>query len=341
MQPTANPHGRTAFPGEHPALIGHRGAPAYRPEHTEAAYRLAIAQGADYVEPDIVPTRDGVLMVRHEPLLDHTTDVLRFDEFASRRRTVDLGGFRAEGLFTPDFDWAELRRLRAIEPMPGLRAASAAHDRQQGVLRLRDLVELVGEAREAAGDGARVCRLVIELKHTDVFAAAGLDLIDLLERELDGLWESPALEGVVWESFERDALRRLRAGAAPGAVVALMAERGGPHDVPGSTYADELTPAGLDALAGWADGISVSTPLLGVRDASTAADPVEGRALVGTAHERGLQVATYTLRPEDRFLPDALAGRPEEHWRGILRTGVDAVFADAPDRVRALIDAEF
>ncbi|MGO2110696.1 MAG: glycerophosphodiester phosphodiesterase family protein, partial [Pseudoclavibacter sp.] len=181
----------------------------------------------------------------------------------------------------------------------------------------------------------------IELKHTSAFAAAGLDLVDLLERELEGLWDSPGLEGVVWESFERDALRRLREAGAPGTVVALMGPVGGPHDRPGTTYANELEPEGFDELAGWVDGISVATQQLDVVDEATARDPATGRALVDAAHERELQVATYTLRPEDRFLPEALAGRPEEHWRGILRTGVDAVFADAPDRVRALIDAEF
>ncbi|MGO2110429.1 MAG: glycerophosphodiester phosphodiesterase family protein, partial [Pseudoclavibacter sp.] len=194
-QPADRQEPRTAFPGEHPALIGHRGAPAYLPEHTAASYRLAIAQGADFVEPDLVPTRDGVLAIRHEPLLDHTTDVSAFAEFARRRRSVDVGEFRAEGLFTLDFDWAELQELRAVEPLPDLREASAAHDGEWSILRLRDLVELVADTRETApdaagaltapdargasgasgpsnapgigiGGGARACGLVIELKHT-------------------------------------------------------------------------------------------------------------------------------------------------------------------------------
>lgn len=325
---------RDPFLGDRPALIGHRGAPAYRPEHTADGYRLAIAQGADFVEPDVVPSRDGVLVIRHEPLLDQTTDVGRFAQFADLRTTYALGEWRAEGVFTNDLDWEELQLLRAVEPLPDLRPESARHDGLGRLLRLRDLVDLL-EAERGAG---RACGMVIELKHPDAFAAIGLDLVELLQRELGGRWDSPALEGLMIESFERDALRRLREAGTPAALVALVDATGGPADEPGTTYADELTAAGLDELARWASGISVSDRQLGVRDDSSALDPAGGRALVDAAHERGLRLATYTLRPEDRFVPDAFAGRPEDYWRGLLRTGVDAVFADAPDRARAVID---
>lgn len=325
---------RRAFPGGRTALIGHRGAPAYRPEHTADAYRLAVAQGCDFVEPDVVPARDGVLVVRHEPMLDETTDIARHSDLVARRGDVEIDGRRVRAAFAHDFDWAELQRLRAFEPMPKLRRTSASHDGVEGLLRLRDLVELLAVERLAG----RVCGLVIELKHTAAFVTAGLDLVDLLDRELEGWWGDPVLDGLVIESFERDALRRLRDRGTDAAMVALIGDDGGPADRPGTTYEHELGAAGLDALATWADGISVATDRLGVVDEATAAEPVAGLGLVEAAHERGLQVATYTLRPEDRFLPPALAGRPEEHWRGILRTGVDAVFADAPDRVRALID---
>lgn len=325
---------RRAFPGDRPDLIGHRGAPAYRPEHTADGYRLAIAQGCDFVEPDVVPSRDGVLVVRHEPMLDGTTDIGQYPNLVARRTEVEIDGHRVRAAFAQEYQWSELQRLRAIEPMPELRRDSARHDGIGRVLRLRDLVELLAGERGAG----RSCGLVIELKHTHAFAVAGFDLVDLLERELDGWWGHEVLDGLVIESFERDALRRLHERGTNAAIVALLGDRGGPADRPNRTYAQELEPEGLDALAEWTDGISVATSLLGVHDARTAADPTAGRALVQAAHARDLQVATYTLRPEDRFLPAELAGQPEVYWRGILATGVDAVFADAPDRVRAVID---
>lgn len=340
-----NRAGRDPFPGSRPALIGHRGAPAYAPEHTATSYRLAIAQGADFVEPDVVPTRDGVLVLRHEPLLDHTTDIGAHPELAARRSAVVLDGVRHEGAFTHAFAWDELRVLRATEPMPELRPESDRRAGREALLRLRDLVELL-ETEAAAG---RPCGLVVELKHTAAYESAGVDVIDLLERELDGLWHSPALQGLVLESFERGALRRAAERGLPASLVALMAAQGGPGDGEGTgaggspSYADELTPAGLDALAEWVHGISVSDRQLDVhdgdaRDGAEHVHPDARDPLVEAAHDRGLRVATYTLRPEDAFLPAAFAGRPEAYWRGVLATGVDAVFADAPDRVRAMID---
>lgn len=319
-----------------PIVIGHRGAPADLPEHTAASYRLAIAQGADAVEPDVVPTRDGVLLVRHEPVLDGTTDIARHAALAARARPAPVGGGAGGAACSSiDYAWRDLRDVHAVEPFPHLRPGSARHDGEWPLLRLRELVDLLDEEREAG----RPCRLVLELKHPAAFAALGFDLVDLLERELDGRWSSPSLDGLVIESFDREALRHLRARGLPGRLVALIDDAGGPADAPGVTYADELTPRGLDALAAWADGISPSHRLLGVTDDASAADPAVGRALVEAAHERGLAVATWTLRPEDEFLPAAFAGRPEGYWSGVLRTGVDAVFADAPGRVRALIDA--
>ncbi|WP_394255862.1 glycerophosphodiester phosphodiesterase family protein [Pseudoclavibacter helvolus] len=326
-----------------PLLIGHRGAPAYLPEHTDAGYLLALRQGADALEPDVVPTSDGVLLIRHEPMLAASTDIAeRTTEFGRARELSTPEGVVTDW-FAHDYTWEQLRSLRAVERIPRIRPANTVHDGTFPLLRLRDLVELVGDERTQRGTRPR---LVIELKHASWFAALGFDLAELLERELAGLCGSPALDGLVIESFEGKVLRevRRRGFAGDAALIYLIDSEGAPHDrvtqggPAARDYASDLTDSGLDAIAEWADGISPSHLLLGVSDEASAAHPHAGRALVARAHARGLKVFTWTLRPEDNFLPPALAGRPEEYWRGVLRTRVDGVFADAPDRVRAVID---
>lgn len=311
-----------------PRIIGHRGAPALRPEHSAAGYRLAMAAEADFVEPDVVPSRDGVLVVRHEPVLDDTTDIASRPEFAARRGTAELDGARVEGWFANDLDWSEIRTLRTRERLPDLRPGSAAHDDEEHVLRLTDLVDLLREADGRTG-------LVIELKHPTEAAALGLDLVDALERELDGRWDTPALRGVVFESFGWDVLRRLRERGLPGRLVALVDGADGGGDAGAEGDARDL--ALVDGLASWADGVSVDHGRLGLDGGEVEGS--RGRRLVAAAHERGLEVYTYTLRTEDQFLPDAYRGRPEAHWRAVAATGLDAVFADDPGRVRAAFDA--
>ena len=308
-----------------PRIIGHRGAPALAPEHTRASYRLAFAGGADLVEPDVVPTRDGALAVLHGPLLDETTDVAARPEFADRYSRKRFGRIAASGWFAEDFDWDELRELRAVERWPEARPASAALDGAEGPLRLRELVELVAE--EAPGTG-----LVIELKHDARALLLGHDFVDLLERELDGLWDSPALEGVAWESFETAALHRLRERGIPGKRIALVGETLETMD--GEEGPERLTAEGLDDLAEWGHGVSVRTGLLVPYPGERAI--ARGRSLVTAAHERGLEVMTFTLRGEPRFVPEAWTDAVA-HWRALAATGVDAVFADDPAAVRAAL----
>lgn len=326
-----------------PLLIGHRGAPASLPEHTIGGYALALRQGADALEPDVVPTRDGVLLVRHEPMLGASTDIAsRSADFGQAREAATPEG-AVEDWFAHDYTWGQLRALRAVERIPRIRPANTAHDGAFPLLRLRELVEFVGEERTLTG--ARP-RLVIELKHASWFRELGFDMAELLEHELSGLWGTPALDGLVLESFEGEVLEEVRRrGFAEGAqLVYLIDSEGSPHDrlaregAAARDYASDLTDPGLRAIAQWADGISPSHLLLGVSDDASAAHPRAGRELVERAHALGLQVFTWTLRPEDEFLPPALAGRPEAYWRGILKTGVDGVFADDPGRVRAVID---
>ncbi|MGO1545058.1 MAG: glycerophosphodiester phosphodiesterase family protein [Gulosibacter sp.] len=306
-----------------PLIIAHRGAPSYLPEHTESSYRLAVRQGADLVEPDVVPTRDGVLIVRHEARLESTTNIAEHPQFAGRRRgdslTEDAPGEHV-GWFAEDFVWAEIQQLRATERIPDLRPASAAHSGAEPVLRLRELVTIIHDEARARG---RYCGLVIELKHDARTLAFGFDHVDLLARELEGLWHLDVLRDLRIESFEAAALDRLRerGSTAKHVVLVAAAEEVGP----GEEGPARLTAEGLDDAAERFDGISVRTSLL-------------SRELVEAAKARGLEVLTYTLRAEDEFLPAEYAGRPEAYWEVLLDTGVDGVFADAPDRLVELRD---
>ncbi|HXR44580.1 MAG TPA: glycerophosphodiester phosphodiesterase family protein, partial [Pseudolysinimonas sp.] len=144
-------------------VIGHRGASGYRPEHSRSAYELAIALGADAVEPDIVATRDGELVLRHENDISGTTDVARHPEFAARRTTKTVDGASITGWFTEDFTWDELSTLRVVERLPALRPHSASFDGLQPMLRLRDLLTILDDATRAVD-------LVAEIKHPSYFA---------------------------------------------------------------------------------------------------------------------------------------------------------------------------
>ena len=161
-----------------PLVIGHRGASGYRPEHTRSAYELAFALGADAVEPDIVATRDGVLVLRHENEISGTTDVATRPEFAGRRTTREVDGVALTGWFTEDFTWAELSTLRARERLGGVRQASASFDGRYPVIRLRELFPLIDTA---ADEQRRLIRMVAEFKHGAHFAALGLPLDELLQ----------------------------------------------------------------------------------------------------------------------------------------------------------------
>jgi glycerophosphoryl diester phosphodiesterase len=305
-----------------PLVIAHRGASGYRPEHTRDAYLLAIEMGADAVEPDIVATRDGVLVIRHENEISGTTDVSAHPEFADRRTTKVIDGQRMSGWFTEDFTWAELATLRSRERLPRIRRDNAAFDGQQGVLRLSDLLAVLDDQQRPVG-------LVVELKHATHFAALGLRLDELLVAELRG-WARD--DRLIIESFEATVLGELRGRGVDAPLVFLVEATGSPADevaLFGSaapTYADHLTDAGLEALAAKVDGVSVAKSIL--------LDSVE---LVGRAHAQSLRVFTWTLRAENRFLDPRfrMGGSGFGDWMSefqlIMSSGVDGVFADQPD----------
>ena len=329
-----------------PLIIGHRGAPGYLPEHTRSSYELAFAQGVDAVEPDVVFTRDGVAVVRHENEIGSTTDVAERPRFAGRRRSAVVDGALLEGWFTEDFTWEELATLRCRERLPQLRPASAAHDDTEAPLRLRDLLALVDAASQR--DGRRIS-VVLEVKHAAHFAALGFDVPGLLAAELDAAgWAGPEAPLIV-ESFEPTVLSQLRGRGVAAPRVYLFEAEGRPADLVAAengggavapTYRSLTTPQGLDSLVGEVEGISVDKLLLleGEAEADAEAD-ADGHPLVIAAHARGLDVFTWTFRPENLFLAPrfrrgddpAAHGDAAGEWAALVATGIDGVFVDHPD----------
>jgi len=323
-----------------PIVIGHRGASGYRPEHTRSAYELAFALGADAVEPDIVATRDGVLVVRHENEISGTTDVASRPDFAGRRATRLIDGKQLTGWFTEDFTWAELSTLRARERLPEVRRASASFDGRFPILRLRDVFELIDRAADDAG---RPFGMVAEIKHATYFESIGLPLDELFAAEVNEAGWNRGDGRLTIESFERSVLNKVRARGIFGKWIYLLEARGKPFDevarlgAKAPRYADSLTEAGLYALGRQVDGISVDKALILQADARGA---VTGASdLVDAAHAAGLEIYCWTLRPENRFLAKAFQrgrlqadfGRWQAEFHTIMATGIDGVFADHPD----------
>lgn len=313
----------------HPLVIAHRGASGYRPEHTRAAYELAIALGADAVEPDVVPTRDGVLVVRHENEIGGTTDVAEHPEFADRRTTRVVDGQKLTGWFTEDFTWAELSTLRARERLPRVRPASTRFDGRYPILRLEDVLGIIDAA-------PRAVTVVIEIKHATYFTAAGFDMARLVEREVIRWRARGGTAPLVVESFEQGVLDELHRRELRGQLVYLHEKSGAAADLVAAlgrrapSWESQRTNEGLEALAAAGmHGLSVETAAL-------------SRDLVARAHARGLAVYTWTLRPENRFLPErhrlgassAAHGDWHAWFAAVCATGVDGVFADHPDLVR-------
>ncbi|MGW9632336.1 glycerophosphodiester phosphodiesterase family protein [Agromyces sp. NPDC055520] len=333
-----------------PLVIGHRGAPGYRPEHTRSAYELAFALGADAVEPDIVATRDGVLVLRHENEISGTTDVADRPEFAGRRTTREVDGTALTGWFTEDFTWAELATLRARERLGALRQSSASFDGRYPIIRLRDLFEIIDVA---ADEQRRLLRMVAEFKHAAHFDALGLPLDELFQAELDAAGWGRGDERLVMEAFEPTLLDRLGARGIRGKRVFLIEAAGAPWDLvrdlggAAPRYDAFMTEAGLLGLAGRFDGVSVGKArLVGragaaakAKRADAAGPPLHGAELVDAAHAAGLEIYTWTLRPENRFLaPEFRRGSVRAaygDWLGefarVIETGVDGVFLDHPD----------
>lgn len=335
------------MPGQSsPLVIGHRGAPGYRPEHSASSYRLACELGADAVEPDVVVTSDGVLVVRHENEISGTTDVSRRPEFASRRTTKVIDGKRLTGWFTEDFTWAELSMLRCRERLGRVRPDNRDYDGREPILRLRDVLAIVDEQSARLG---RELQAVVEVKHAAYFAARGIDIGALLLEELAATGWDARPERLVIECFELGVLDRLRDAGVRASLVFLAERFGSPADepvagAPARNFAWYRSDAGLDLLSSRVDGISVAKGnLLRLNALGRAIGPT---TLVRRAHARGLRVFTWTLRPENRYLnvrfQTSLRGAEWGDWQSefgmVLASGVDGIFVDHPDLGVAIRD---
>jgi glycerophosphoryl diester phosphodiesterase len=321
-----------------PVVIGHRGAPSYRPEHTLASYELAIDLGADLVEPDLVLSGDGVLIARHENELSLSTDVAERPEFAARRRTQEVDGEEKTGWFTEDFTLAELRTLRAVERMPALRPLNTAYDGRYGILTLAEVVALV---RRRSTPGRRI-RVQAELKYPSWWTARGLPMVEIVAAELRRLGAAGLDSPVVVQTFDTAALRALRADLGPRGpeLVQLVYDR--------PCHDGLVTPAGLREISTYAQAIGPGKRRIMLRGADESLTGVSD--LISQAHRAGLSVYSWTLRPENAFLPLHLRRGDDPASHGDLQTearllialGIDGVITDSPEvavRARAELAA--
>ncbi|RKT84675.1 glycerophosphoryl diester phosphodiesterase [Saccharopolyspora antimicrobica] len=319
------------------SVFGHRGASGYRPEHTLASYELAARMGADFIEPDLVPTKDGVLVARHENEIGGTTDVADRPEFAERKATKVIDGETLTGWFTEDFTLAELKTLRAKERIPEVRPNNTIYDGRYEVPTFQEVLDLRARlSRELKRD----IGVAPETKHPSYFASIGLPLEPGVVRALtrNGLNRPNAKVAV--QSFEVANLKELNKSLKVD-LVQLISNSGAPQDFVESgdprTYADLVAPEGLKEIAGYADVIGPDTKvILPVKEDGYLAEPTP---VVADAHEAGLEVVPYTVRAENNFLPKdfrssedpAAYGDVFGFLRALLETGIDGIFADHPD----------
>jgi glycerophosphoryl diester phosphodiesterase len=328
-----------------PLVIAHRGASGYRPEHTLAAYRLAIRQGADYVEPDLVSTKDGVLVARHENEISGTTDVADRPEFAARKTVKVVDGVPLEGWFTEDFTVAELRTLRAVERIPDLRPRNTRFDGRYRVPTLQQVIDLV--RRESARAG-RPVGIYPETKHPTYFDSVGLSLEEPLVRTLRANKLDRPRAHVFIQSFETTNLRELDRVVRMPLVQLFGNKATAPYDLVAAgtprTYGELASPAGLAEIATYADGVGPEKGYVIPRNADgTLGEPT---TFVDDAHDAGLLVHAYTFRAENFFLPTdyrsgsdpAAYGDYAGEVTAFLAAGLDGLFADHPDQAVAARD---
>ena len=316
-----------------PLVVGHRGASGYRPEHTLASYRLAAELGADFIEPDLVSTKDGVLVARHENEIGGTTDVATHPEFAARKTTKVIDGVSLTGWFTEDFTLKELKTLRAKERIPQVRPENATYDGKFEVPTFQEVLDL---RHKLSRELHRTIGVYPETKHPTYFKSIGLPLERPLVRTLTlNLLNYPGAPVFV-QSFETGNLKELDKQLWVPIVQLLSAPTA---TIPGDTrtYGELATPAGLKGIAKYADGVGPSKDYIVPRNADgSSAAPT---AFVRDAHRAGLLVHPYTFRRENTFLPLELrssanpieVGNLGAEIRQFIDLGVDGFFTDNAD----------
>lgn len=313
-----------------PIVIAHRGASGYRPEHTLEAYEMAIGMGADFIEPDLVSTKDGVLIARHENEISETTDVAERPEFASRRATKRIDGREVTGWFSEDFTLAEIKTLRARERLP------FRNQEFNGRFEVPTFQEVLDLARRKSAEAGRTIGVYPETKKPTYFRSIGLPLEEPLLKALEAAGYSGKSEGrgaaVYIQSFETGNLKELRK-RTDLPLVQLLDVEGQPWDLAvagdGRTYRDLATPEGFAEIATYADGIGPNKRLIVPVDG-------EGRlqlptSLVADAHRAGLLVHPWTFRSDGRFVASGYDGEPAREYEQFFDAGVDGVFSDFPD----------
>ncbi len=322
-----------------PIIIAHRGASGLRPEHTLAAYQLAIDQGADFIEPDLVMTKDGHLICRHENEISGTTDVATKPEFADRKKIQFIDGEKFEGWFSEDFTLAEIKTLRCKERLPQLRPANMAYDGLYTVPTFEEVLQLAAAQSKIVG---RVIGVYPETKHPSWFEALNLSfdepLLSLIKRYSVDDPRAP----IFIQSFEVANLKRLKTKTKVR-LIQLMARDGGPFDGTGQgvTYAQMATPEGLSAISAYASGVGPEKAMILPRNANNEA--LAPTNFVQDAHQAGLAVHPWTFRAENYFLSNSdrrgnsadatylmQHGDLKGEIQAFLALGVDGVFSDFP-----------
>ena len=360
--------GYPTLSGDTPLVIGHRGASGYRPDHTLESYKLAIDMGADFIEPDLVATKDGVLVARHEPNITGTTDVATRPEFASRKTTKNVDGVNEEGWFVSDFTLAELKTLRAVQPLS---------DRDQsfnGKFQIPTVEEVLDLAKAEGTKAGRTVGVYPETKHPTYHAKLGLPLEDRLLAVLAKYGYTTKASPVIVQSFEVSNLKYLRTKTQVRLVQLVDAndvnadgsmDLTAPYDKPydfavagdSRTFASLLTPAGLKEIKTYADGIGPWKPYLipskqvdankdGKPDDLNGDGKIDERdrvmmpatSVVKDAHAAGLFVHAYTFRNEAKRLASDFKGDPKAEYKLFFNLGVDGVFSDFTDTAKAARD---
>ena len=299
-----------------PLVFGHRGACGYRPENTLEAFELAISQGADGVECDLVPTRDGELILRHENWLNGTTDIESHSQYADRSRAGYSDGITENGFFSEDFDLAELEPVRAIERLPDIRPGSAKFDGQFKIPTIDQLLAAPFMDQKS---------LVIEVKHGMHFTSKGMEIAGILNKKLEASnWIARGIKLVI-ESFDYEMLLLLKAACGPDKRYVFLTEQVRLPD-----NQDRLTASYLAKIAGDFDGVSLDLPLLLEKD-ETGTHTVSNGS-IELAKAAGLEVYGWTLKAEDATTS------VDEYFAKVALAGLDGIFVDQPDLLRSIVD---
>lgn len=326
---------------EQPIIIAHRGASGYRPEHTLAAYELAINLGADFVEPDLVSTKDGQLVARHENQISGTTDVADHPEFADRQKTKTIDGESVKGWFTEDFTLAELKTLRAKERLPKIRQRNTMYNGHYPIPTFQEIIDLV---RRKESEQHRTIGIYPEAKHPSYFAGIGLPIEKPLLETLNRNNYKDNTAPIFIQCFETASLKKLHEQTSMK-LIQLIDSEGQPYDFVVNkdkrTVKDMVTPEGLAEIAKYAQGVGPSKDLIIPRDSKGGM--LKPTNLIADAHKVGLQVHPWTFRNENSFLPlefrkdtsepnaDGLYGDAFAEYKLFYGLGVDGVFSEDPD----------